>query len=263
MRPLLRVDSVPPTHRDRSDLSGQRGVSAHSVQDVTCERSLRSVIWSDGRLGPETVAALRENPDVLLSGGEMLKDGDRCTVVKVMPPGATKTLVLKRYNAKGSLHTATHVMLRSRARWCWINGRKLLEAGLLTPRPLAFHEERYAGAFRLRSFLLSEFVPGISLRDVIEQDQADQEDLRSFAKQFAFIWQTLGQMRIGHGDMKATNFIVDSNKRLWMIDLDGMRVHRSRLLLRRERRNDLARFMRNWQALPEVAAIFRARIGTG
>ena len=77
------------------------------------------------------------------------------------------------------------------------------------------------------------------------------------------MWQDLGALRLGHGDMKATNFIVDPAGKLWLIDLDGMRRYRTGPLLRAERRKDLARFMRNWQERPEVAAIFRARIGTG
>ena len=46
-----------------------------------------------------------------------------------------------------------------------------------------------------------------------------------------------------------------------MIDLDGMRVYRSSPLFRRERRNDMATFLYNWQDHPQVATLFRTRIG--
>jgi RIO-like serine/threonine protein kinase len=82
------------------------------------------------------------------------------------------------------------------------------------------------------------------------------------AAQFGRIWKTLGRLSIGHGDMKATNFIVDSDNRIWMIDLDSMRVLGNRLMLARRRRQDLERFMRNWKGHPAAAAIFSAHLGT-
>jgi hypothetical protein len=207
------------------------------------------------------------DPDAVIGSSRMLKDGDRCTVVQVTgevasasaPSGGT----LKRYNLKDGFHTAVHAVLRSRARWGWLNGRRLFAAGVCTPMPLACIEELRHGALHLRSYLLTPFVPGRSLLNLVTSGDASGERLADLAKQFSRMWQALGQLRAGHGDMKATNFIVDPQWRLWLIDLDGMRMHRSALLLRRERRNDLARFMRNWQDRPEAAAVFRARIGTG
>jgi len=215
--------------------------------------------------------------DDVIASGVMLKPGDRCTVVRLdlpqanaLPaPGAAskgdqpRHLTLKRYNLKGRLHTAIHLPLRSRAQWSWLSGRRLVAAGVATPMPLACVEERQCGILRLRSYLLHEFVPGRSLLDLVQSDDVTGEPLADLAKQFARMWQTLGQLRAGHGDMKATNFIVDPHGKLWLIDLDGLRVYRSGALLRRERRIDLARFMRNWQDSPEAAAVFRARIGTG
>jgi RIO-like serine/threonine protein kinase len=87
------------------------------------------------------------------------------------------------------------------------------------------------------------------------------ERLTEVALQFGRIWKTLGRLGIGHGDMKATNFIVDPENRLWMIDLDSMRLHRNRLVLARRRRQDLERFMRNWKSHPAVADIFNEHLG--
>jgi len=54
---------------------------------------------------------------------------------------------------------------------------------------------------------------------------------------------------------------VDAENRLWMIDLDSMRVHSNRLVLARRRRQDLERFMRNWKGHPAVAAVFLPHLG--
>ena len=207
------------------------------------------------------VERLWSNADAVIASAQMLKDGDRCTVMRI--DAASGPLTLKRYNLKSALHTAIHLPLRSRAHWSWLSGRKLVKAGAPTPMPLACIEERRHGLLHLRSYLLTQFVPGRSLMDLVQSGEAKGERLADVARQFTRIWQTLGHLRAGHGDMKATNFIVDAQDKLWLIDLDGLRIHQSAVLLRRERRNDLARFMQNWHEKPEVAAVFRARIGTG
>jgi hypothetical protein len=219
------------------------------------------VMWSAEGTDSSLLDRLWSDPDAVLAHAAMLKDGDRCTVTRV--DSGSQPHTLKRYNLKSTLHTAVHLPLRSRARWSWLSGRRLIKAGLPTPMPLAAVEERRSGLLHLRSYLLTEFVPGRSLMDLVETGDATGDTLTELARQFVRIWQTLGQMRAGHGDMKATNFIVDPPGKLWLIDLDGVRIHRSATLLRRERRNDLTRFMRNWESRPEVAAVFRARIGTG
>jgi len=176
---------------------------------------------------------------------------------------ASPMFTLKRYNLRGGVHTAIHLPMRSRARWSWLNGRRLVAAGVPTPMPLACIEERRFRLLRVRSWLLTTFVQGRSLLELVQSQQLAGDRLVDLARQFSRIWQTLGQLRAGHGDMKASNLIVDPDDQLWLIDLDGLRIYRSAALLRRERRNDLARFMRNWNDYPEVAAKFRARIGTG
>jgi hypothetical protein len=170
-------------------------------------------------------------------------------------------LVLKRYNLKDHFHTAVHWFMRSRARWSWCNARLLTGAGLHTPTPLACVDERRIGLLRQRSYLLTSLVPGVSLHELVFRKLADEAQLQQLAKQFVRIWGELGALRIGHGDMKASNFIVDPQGILWMVDLDGMRVYRSALLFRRERRNDLATFLYNWQDHPQVAGLFRTRLG--
>ena len=240
-------------------MAAAKGFTITTTIRRSADRWLRHVPGLDASL----VERLWSDPDQLVANGRMLKDGDRCTVVAIESPSGDRPMVLKRYNLKGGFHTAVHAALRSRAAWSWINAVRLLEAGLPTPRPLAMLEERRILVFRRRSSLLTELVPGRSLLELVQAGTLSGDHLRDCAKQFTVIWQKLGHLRLGHGDMKATNFLVDANHRLWLIDLDGMRRYRSLMWLRRERRNDMEAFMRNWQDRPDVAAIFRARIGTG
>jgi hypothetical protein len=208
---------------------------------------------------PDALVRLLVDPERLLDDAHLLKDGDRCTVGRLDLEGGP--WVVKRFNRKGAAHTFTHFLLRSRAAWCWINGRRLLAAGLPTPSPVGYAERR-RGPLRLESWLLTRFVEGRTLLDYATDDDVDPDALALVADRFAEIWRGLGDLRAGHDDMKATNFLVDGEQRVWMIDLDGMRVGLPGPLFARDRRSDYERFMRNWQDRPEAAALFRDRIDT-
>ncbi len=274
--PACYLPPMPPTPQHKP--SGRPSANParqrpQALPEVDSRHSMQRSMLHVRGLNASLVELLWGNPDEVVAAAHMLKDGDRCTVGRLEPAYSAGTgeaageaagpLTLKRYNLKGSLHTAIHMPMRSRAMWSWLNGRRLVSAGLPTPMPLACVEERQHRILRRRSFLLTTFIPGRSLLEVIESREVSNDQLVDLAKQFTRIWQTLGQLRAGHGDMKASNFIVDARGKLWLIDLDGLRIYSSAALLRRERRNDLVRFMLNWQERPEVAAIFRARIGTG
>lgn len=259
-----RDDRQPATQPQRVKQEPRR--TSTTQPEPVIRRSMDRVLMHDTSAQALLIDALWANADTLIQSGDMLKDGDRCTVVRLTSLNGAelkKPLVIKRYNAKGQFHTATHWFIRSRACWAWINARKLMGAGLLTPRPVACVEERKWGLLRFGSTIVSEYIAGHSLREVVDDAKTTDSELRELAAKFVAIWRTLGLMRIGHGDMKATNFIVDPQRHLWLIDLDGMRSYKASAMLRRERRKDLTRFMANWSERPEVAAIFRARIGTG
>ena len=101
-----------------------------------------------------------------------------------------------------------------------------------------------------------------TLLDYVESGAAEPAVLEKLAEEFGRIWRGLGRLKARHHDMKATNFIVDAEHRLWLIDLDGMRTGLPGPLFRHARRADRERFMRNWRDWPEVADRFRARIDT-
>jgi len=222
-------------------------------------RCWRRRLTCDARLADDLLERFWTQPDSLIAAARMLKPGDRCTVVHLAatdPP-----LVLKRYNLRGPLHTARHWMLRSRGRWSWISGYRLRAAGLWSPKPLALLEFGL-GPFNTRSYLLTEYIHGLTLDQFVQQHADDRQALQDVAREFAHILNTLGEQRIGHGDMKATNFIVDQQRHVWLVDLDGMRWYPHGLAFARRHRRDCQRFMRNWETQPEVADVFRAALDT-
>jgi len=221
------------------------------------KKRLKYVMEYVDSLEQEFIDKLRTDPDELISQGEMLKDGDRCTVVRLTRGDAS--YVLKRFNLKGKLHTFRHLPMRSRARWCWNNAIMLVRYKLPSPEPIAMVEERF-GPFRMRSFFLSNYIEGDSLVDWIDSNETDKKAIHRIAMSFSEMWKLFGKHRIGHGDMKATNFIVDKEEKLWLVDIDGMRMHPSGPTFNRARERDMERFLRNWQSKPAVLDIFRARI---
>lgn len=216
-------------------------------------RSWWQVLLADRAADSALIERLWNNADAVIADGRPLKPGDRCTIVRVDHLG--EAYVLKRFNRRGPLHTALHLPLRSRARWCWSSARLLRGAGINTPRPLVMLETRF-GPLRDRSFLLSAFVEGRVLADIIDDDP-DAEELESIAAHVGSIWRTLGDLHVGHRDMKATNFMVDDHGAVWLVDLDAMRRYPPGPWFALRRRKDLRRFLNNWPDRPHVQETFR------
>lgn len=254
-------DSGPAVspRRSHAEASAQRAAGRPAMQR---RRAWRRRLTYHPTLSNDLIERFWTQPDSLIAEARMLKPGDRCTVVQLpAAPGAPGPMVLKRYNLRGPLHTARHWVLRSRARWSWLSGHRLRAAGLCSPLPLALLEFGF-GPFNTRSYLLTEYISGSTLDEYVERHADDRAALEHVAREFAHIIQTLGEQRIGHGDMKATNFIVDDQRRLWLVDLDGMRWYPRGVAFARRHRRDCERFMRNWETQPELAAVFRAAFDT-
>ncbi|MCZ6837083.1 MAG: hypothetical protein O7G85_15000 [Planctomycetota bacterium] len=236
-------------------------VSANSTSHSSIQNrsTIRQKLWYDERLDKVFVDRLWAQPDLLISEGTMLKDGDRSTVVR--HDAKDRSYTIKRYKAMGLGHTITHGVLRTRASWSWINGRRVIASGLNTPRPLACLEIRL-GPLRGRSFFVSDYIEGEILLDLVRDGGLDRARLESLATVMGEIWKTLGQKGLSHGDMKATNFIAMDDNSLWLLDLDGMRQPLVRPWFKRQRAKDRARFMKNWRGLAACEDVFLACVDT-
>lgn len=205
----------------------------------------------------ELCQALWQRPETGQWHVRRLKDGNRTSVDELCIGDAR--LALKSYRLRGIGHTAVHAFMRSRASAYWRAARLLCHGGIRTPRVIAVIEDRF-GPLRVRSHLVSEFIAGATLLDLVG-GQSNAELLEGIASQMAQIWRSLGQLRLTHGDMKASNFIVDAQSKVWLVDIESMR-RPMRAVYARGRRKDYDRFMRNWKDLPEVADLFRDRFDT-
>jgi tRNA A-37 threonylcarbamoyl transferase component Bud32 len=195
----------------------------------------------------DRLRALVADPDRFIASARLLKDGNTSTVARVDRDGTP--LVVKRYNLKGLGHFLSRFWRPTRAWHSWREGHRLEFCGVATPKPLALIEER-VGPFRRRGFLINAYCPGENLLDLLA---SDREPDAAIGKAIVDLFTTLHELRISHGDMKATNLLWHEG-RIVVIDLDAVVQHRSAKSHAGAWRRDRARFLRNW---PENSVLYR------
>lgn len=224
-------------------LRNYRRKSLRTCTEFVAERSWHHFAVRRRECADARFLDLLANPDAALIGAPRLKDGNSATVVRVRCGSAD--LVVKRYNLKDWRHALRRALRPSRAWVSWRNANTLAHIGVPTPRALALREER-RGPLRRSAYLVSEASAGVSLQDWVEARGTGE--LPAWLDRALFdVLAALAAARISHGDLKASNFLVDeAAQKLLLIDLDAMRLHRSGWRFQRARRRDLARFLANW-----------------
>lgn len=207
----------------------------------------RNLVW-DHDLPAEILDLLGSRPDDLIAAGEPLKLGRGTTVVKVSGP---RPAVVKRYNLRTWTRTLVHLFLPSRARRSWEGAKALLEAGIPTPRPLAYLESTW-GPLRLRSFYVYEFLEGITLDQYLEAAGPPDTE-RVLLEQLRAISDRFRAARLTHGDGKNQNFLV-TDRGLTVIDTDNVRRHASESAWRQARDREIDRLLQDYRARPEWEA---------
>ena len=185
------------------------------------------------------LAAVLEDPDRAMRQGVLLKDGGSCTVVRLALAGGD--VVIKRYNLKGFWHALSRLFRPSRAWHSWHAALRLAFLDIPTPEPLALIEERW-GPLRRRAWLVSDYCPGIRLSRHLA---ADAEPAAAEAQALIGVFSRLGEARLSHGDLKASNLLWHDGQ-VVIIDLDAVRRHGLRCAWQRAWQRDRARLLRNW-----------------
>lgn len=197
------------------------------------------------RQSAAALAPLLVDPDKALAGGILLKAGNTCTVGHAS--SGVDEWVIKRYNLKSAGHALTRFWRPSRAWHSWREAHRLCFFGIPTPAPMALVEVRF-GPFRGRAWLVTAFCAGTDLQAHLHADSAPPA---AEACAIVSLFQTLHQLKISHGDLKATNLLWHEGC-IFLIDLDAMVQHRTVEAHARAWRRDRARLLRNW---PESSAL--------
>jgi len=195
--------------------------------------------------------ALDSTPKDLLTAvqwdlkGKVLKAGSRSLVTQV-DVGA-HSYVFKQYSPLAFRRRLRYALTRSRARQSWENGQMLADLGLPVIRPLAFFEELKLGIPQ-RSLLIMPFQPGTPIDEYPQLTQI-QPILRK-------VFMKMAQHQITHGDLKATNIIIDEKAQPHFIDIDASQAHSKKSSYRKARKKDEELFLKNWHDHPENRQIF-------
>lgn len=179
----------------------------------------------------------------------VLKASASSQVVKLPVDGAD--LAYKRFAVVKRFERWTQAWAGSPARRSWHAAFMLLDAGVPTPRPVAFFEQRGLGWVG-DSYLVAEHLNGaVPLADHVRgldrlPPARRREGRRRLAGRAAHLLRRLHRYGLSHRDLKAANWLVvparavAGDDRLYLIDLVG--VTRQRRLADKRRAKDLARF---------------------
>jgi len=194
------------------------------------------------------------NPDVYIDHPKalVLKAGRSSTIVKIVVDG--RELVIKRYNIKNVWHGLRRCLRATRAKKSWRISQQLYASGIATPRPIAFIENTFLG-FRGKSYFIMDYLDGQHLGNYFMDHQSDMQACERMAKHSLDLLRNLTRLRITQGDLKMTNMLVAKDIP-YLIDFDGALEYIFTMTLRRAFKNELNRFMQNWEDTPHIYALY-------
>lgn len=219
-----------------------------------CEQGSNFFYIYDRSIHSSELDRFISDPDSFIKGQQLLKDGNSSTVAMIKIN--ERNYVLKRYNIKSFWHGISRAFRPSRARHSWRNASVLEMLGVATAHPYLYLEERVFWLFRKRAYFLCEFIEGQDLGTAWEKQEVEISE-KEIVSLFRELFKTMADYRISHGDMKATNFLLQ-NKKLHVLDLDVMTRNASNAKFAEKFSKDLLRFGKNWVGTsmePEVETL--------
>lgn len=212
----------------------------------------RFAVYQRSRGLAEMEAFIRD-PDSFFYRGEMLKDGDSTTVMRITLDGTT--YVVKRYNLRNFWYGIRRLFRPTRAWRCWASAHMLQTFGVATPAPVLMLERRW-GPLRRQAYYVTELVKGPDVLQFLGDEPINSAPWQQTLVQFSTLLQAMKRYRFVHGDMKATNFIALPDA-LVVLDLDAMRELSYKWAFNRYFKRDLERWLANWRDRPDVLSVLR------
>ncbi len=201
----------------------------------------------------DSLRELIADPDCSITQGTVIKKGYTSTVASTMIDG--QCVLVKRYNIKNWKHAISRAFRPTRAFHTWTNAHRLIFFGINTPTPIAFIEERW-GFIRRRAYYISEYYTGDTCWDFFHNPKIKQKQKLQIAKSIAAQLKKLKNIKISHGDLKASNILVSGNQASF-VDLDSMKRHWFSRGFKKAWEKDMKRFLRNWSECESVTAMFK------
>jgi len=163
-----------------------------------------------------------ESVESLMSTGKIFKNDKSTTVVKTHFAG--KDIVIKRYNYQSLLHAVRHTIKGSRAQKVWKYTKYLIDAGISTPSALCYINTYKHGFYRT-SYIIHEFVNAENLVHFISHKLLDDNASNRLFTFCDKLKKSFKRHKISHNDLKPANILIN-DRQIYLIDLDGMCMHR-------------------------------------
>ena len=119
--------------------------------------------------------------------------------------------------------------------------------------------ERSLAFLRGRSYFIYEFVDAEDLLSFMNIRKG-QAEVETVIRNVGEVFLALRRGAINHGDMKATNILVEPHLGLRLLDLDAARRPGGRDAFERGYTRDRHRFLGNWHGDPELLDRFDAEL---
>lgn len=189
-------------------------------------------------------------------GLNLYKFGSR-SVVGTIELEDGSAVVLKYYYPKGLIKHLTYGIGGSRCMRSWAAALAFEYLGLPTPPAmLVFESHSLGGAWLAKSFLATGQAAGITLEQWVRQHEEDPARLESIAERMRNLFTKMGQYRISHGDLKATNILVAEDDLVSLVDLDATQFLSPLREWPKRRKRDIRIFAENWGPRSTAAKIF-------
>lgn len=156
--------------------------------------------------------------------------------------------VVKVYRSTTVWHAFRKLFRSTRAGVSWRSSHLLSQAGVKTPKALAFYERRYV-FFKGWSFFVTEHVEGVNGAQFFGSEDVDEALLNHGVQRLVYLLYKLYMAGISHGDMKWHNFIFVDND-WYALDLDQVKYTRFSYRLNRSLKKDVERLLKNWHNMP-------------
>jgi hypothetical protein len=247
---LAQQPTAEPLGAGRSFAKDCAMIHKQAPAEITVHRSPTRVAYIDASLPAALAELLWQRPQALVALGKPLQRVRKRRTVRVQ--WDSQRFAFKHYGEASRLSGLKRSVRKSRAYSTWVASHRLVEAGIRTPRPVACVENRW-GPMRRDSFLMYPYVDGKTLRSYFagELEDVDTEHLH---RQLRELWQKLRESRISLTDTQLRNFIVCPAGRVWVIDLDRTRFHRSNFVAAHYQERGWKRLLRSVATAERQAA---------
>lgn len=162
--------------------------------------------------------------------------------------------VIKEYRSRNLPKALGRALGRSRARKTWDRSIILLEHDIPIGRPVAWIEDKI-GLFCLRSFFITQQLPGTTAREYLQNPHLEQEAIQEAVEQIVRSIQQMHSRGITYGDTKDTNIVIDQKRIAW-VDYDAVSKSTHQFFFVHKVMKDWQLLQYNWRDMPRIHHVF-------